>query len=156
MTQTSLHSFAQPNNANFSTPLPTPGNGQLARMETHRMKLSVAIVSVFGDIDQTNALTFSEYSLGQLVSCHGLILDLTGVEFFGAAGFSELHRISVSCARAGITWALIPGAAVSLILRVCDPDGLLPAIDTVSAALNSFPGSASNADQHRKNTSKMR
>lgn len=156
MTRTSLHPSVQPNDTNFSTPLPTPAKGQLARMETHRVKLSVTIVSVVGDIDQTNALTFSDYSLGQLVSCHGLILDLTGVEFFGAAGFSELHRISVSCARAGITWALIPGTAVSLILRVCDPDGLLPAIDTVSAALTSFPGSAPNVDQHRKYTSKMR
>lgn len=76
----------------------------------------------------------------------GLILDLTCLEFFGAAGFSALHRISVSCARAGLDWALVPGAAVSLLLRICDPDGWLPVVNTVGAAVARFQGSASDAD----------
>ena len=99
------------------------------------MKSSVAVVSAHGDIDQTNARTLTEYSLAHLVRCRGLLLDLTKLEFFGVAGFSALHRISVSCAPAGIGWAFIPGPAVSLLLRICDPDGLLPAVDTVSTAL---------------------
>ena len=84
------------------------------------------------------------------VRCRALLLDLTNLEFFGIAGFSALHRISVSCARAGIGWALVPSAAVSLLLRICDPDGLLPAVDTVSTALARLHGSASNAD-HSEN-----
>ena len=103
------------------------------------MKSSVAVVSAHGDIDQTNVRTFTEYALAQLARCRGLILDLTRLEFFGAAGFSALHRISVSCARAGLDWALVPGAAVSLLLRICDPDGWLPTVNTVGAALASLP-----------------
>ncbi len=114
------------------------------------MKSSVAIVSAHGDIDQTNVRTFTEYSLAHAVHCRGLILDLTRLEFFGAAGFSALHRISVSCARVGLDWALVPGAAVSLLLRICDPDGWLPAVNTVSAALASLQGSASDADHPEK------
>jgi anti-anti-sigma factor len=140
MTETLLHTSAPPGDAIFST----PDKGQLARLDTHWMKSSVAIVSAHGAIDKTNAHTLTEYSLADLARCRGLILDLTRLEFFGAAGFSALHRISVSCARAGIDWALVPGAAVSLLLRICDPDGFLPAVDTVSAAL-AFPGSASDA-----------
>jgi anti-anti-sigma factor len=140
MTDTLSHSFALPGDAIFST----REKHQLARLDTHWTKSSVAIVSAHGDIDGTNARTLTEYSLADVVRCRGLILDLTGLKFFGAAGFSALHRISVCCARAGTGWALVPGAAVSRLLRICDPDGLLPAVDTVSAALASLQGSASD------------
>ena len=69
------------------------------------------------------------------VRCRGLILDLSGLKFSGTDGFSALHRISVRCAHADIGWMLVPGAAVSRLLRICDPHGSLPAVDTVSAAL---------------------
>jgi anti-anti-sigma factor len=146
MTDTSLYSPPLPGDAISCT----PGKGQLARMDAHWIESSVAIVSAHGDIDQTNARTLTEYSLARLVRCRGLILDLTRLEFFGAAGFSALHRISVSCARAGQDWALVPGAAVSLVLRICDPDGWLPAVNTVSAALASLQGSASDVDHPEK------
>jgi anti-anti-sigma factor len=128
----------------------TSGKGQLARLDAHWMKSSVAVVSAHGEIDQTNARTLTEYSLANLVRCRGLILDLTRLEFFGAAGFSALHQISVSCAHAGTAWSLVPGAAVSVLLRICDPDGLLPAADTVSAALAGLQRSASDAGQPEK------
>jgi len=150
MTDTLSHSCAPPAGVILST----PEKHQLARLDTHWTKSSVAIVSAHGDIDGTNEHTLTEYSLADLVRCRGLILDLTGLEFFGAPGFSALHRISVSCARPGIDWALVPGAAVSLLLRICDPDGLLPAFDTVSAALASLQGSASNTDHSEKTTPK--
>ena len=141
MTDTLLHSAAPLGDATFAT----PDTRQLARLDTHWTESSVAVVSTHGDIDRMNAHTLTEYSLADLARCRGLILDLTRLEFFGAAGFSELHRISVNCARAGIGWALVPGAAVSVVLRVCDPDGLLPAVDTVRAALASVEGSPSDA-----------
>jgi anti-anti-sigma factor len=143
MTDSLMSSSAMPGDAISRT----PRKGQLARLDAHWMKSSVAIVSAHGDIDQTNARTLTEYALAQLARCRGLILDLTRLEFFGAAGFSALHRISVSCAGAGLDWALVPGAAVSLLLRICDPDGRLPAVNTVSAALASLHGSASDADR---------
>jgi anti-anti-sigma factor len=145
MSDTSLRSSALADDATFPMPFSTPSDGPLARWDTHWVKSSVAVVTAHGDIDQTNARTLTEYSLGHLVRCRGLLLDLTNVEFFGVAGFSALHRISVSCAPTGIGWALVPGPAVSLVLRICDPDGLLPAVDTVSTALARLQGSASNA-----------
>ncbi|MGO9508375.1 MAG: STAS domain-containing protein [Mycobacterium sp.] len=146
MTDTLSHFAAPLGDATFAT----PDTGQLARLDTHWMESSVAVVSAHGDIDSMNAHTLTEYSLANLARCRGLILDLTRLEFFGAAGFSELHRISVSCARAGIGWALVPGVAVSVVLRVCDPDGLLPAADTVRAALAGVGESASDADDPEK------
>jgi anti-anti-sigma factor len=96
---------------------------------------SVAIVSAYGDIDATNASTLTDYALVNAVRRRGLILDLSGLEFFGADGFSALYRVSVSCARAEMGWLMVSGAAVSRLLRICDPHGSLPAVDTVGAAL---------------------
>jgi anti-anti-sigma factor len=112
--------------------------GRLARLDTYWAKSSVAIVSVHGDIDGTNAHTLTDHSFAYLAHCRGLILDLTRLEFFGAAGFLALHRIGQTCEGAGIGWAVIPGAAASRLLRVCDPDGSLPAAATASAALASL------------------
>jgi anti-anti-sigma factor len=99
---------------------------------------SVAIVSAYGDIDASNASTLVDYALVNAVRCRGLILDLSRLEFIGTEGFSALHKVSVRCARAEIRWMVVPGAAVSRLLRLCDPHGLLPTVDTVEAALASL------------------
>lgn len=150
MTDTLLRPCAPPGDAILSMPFSEPDTAQLARLDTHWTTSSVAIVSAHGDIDRANAHTLIECSLADLARCRGLILDLTHVEFFGAAGFSALHGISDSLAQSGIDWVLVPGAAVSPLLRICDPVGLLPAVDTVSAALASFKGTASDVDHPEK------
>jgi anti-anti-sigma factor len=91
------------------------------------LKSSVAIISAHGEIDGSNADTLAEYTLGHLRGCRALILDLRGLDFFGARGFAALHTVSAGCAHAGIGWALAPSAAVSRVLRICDPQGTLPA-----------------------------
>ena len=103
---------------------------------------SVTIVSAHGEIDGANASALTDYALVKAMRCRGLILDLSGLEFFGAEGFSALHRVSVCCARTGMGWVMVPGAAVSRLLRICDPHGSLPAVDTVVAAM------ANLQDQH--------
>lgn len=105
------------------------------RFDTRWTMSSVAIVSAYGDIDASNASTLTDYAVVNAVRCRGLILDLSGLEFFGTEGFSALHRVSVRCARADIGWMLVSGAAVTRLLRVCDPHGSLPRVDTVGAAL---------------------
>jgi anti-anti-sigma factor len=115
--------------------LSQPWQGHTARFEIRRLKSSVAVISAHGDIDASNAGTLAEYTLGHVMGCRGLILDLRGLDFFGATGFSALHKVSAGCARAGIGWALVPGAAVSRVLRICDPQGTLPAASTLDAAL---------------------
>ena len=106
-----------------------------ARFDTRWTMSSVAIVSAFGDIDASNASALTEYALVNAVRCRGLILDLSGLKFCGTEGFLALHRVSVRCARADIGWMVVSGAAVSRLLRLCDPHGSLPTVDTVDAAL---------------------
>lgn len=109
-----------------------------ARFDTRWTLSSMAIVSAYGDLDATNASTLTDYALVNAVRCRGLILDLSGLEFFGTEGFSTLHRVSVRCARAGMGWVVVPGGAVSRLLQICDPHGSLPAVDTVDAALSNL------------------
>ncbi len=115
--------------------LSQPWEGRAALLASRRLKSSVAVIRAQGGIDASNADSLTEYTLGQLMRCRGLILDLRDLDFFGTEGFSALHRVSVCCARAGIGWAVVFGAAVSRVLRICDPEGLLPAAGTVEAAM---------------------
>jgi anti-anti-sigma factor len=132
VTETELsHPFVLPDSGVLSQ----PWEGHTARLEIRRLKSSVAVISAHGEIDASNAGTLAEYTLGHVTGCRGLIIDLRGLDFFGAKGFSALHKVSAGCARAGIGWALVPGVAVSRVLRICDPQGTLPAASTLGAAL---------------------
>jgi anti-anti-sigma factor len=114
--------------------LSQPWERHTTRLAHRRLRSSVAVISAQGHIDASNADTLTEYTLGHLMGCRGLILDLRGLDFFGTEGFSALHRVSVCCARAGIGWAVVSGEAVSRVLRIVDPQGLLPAASRVEAA----------------------
>jgi anti-anti-sigma factor len=112
-----------------------PWVGHTARFAGRVLRSSVAVISAEGDIDASNVDALTEYTLGRVNGYRGLVLDLSGLDFFGAEGFSALHRISVNCARVGTGWAIVPGSAASRVLRICDPQDSLPLADTVEAAL---------------------
>jgi anti-anti-sigma factor len=99
----------------------------------------VTVISARAHIDASNADTLTEYILGHLTGCRGLIIDLSGVDFFGTEGFSALHRVSVCCARAGIAWAVVPSDAVTRVLRIGDPQGLLPTAEAAMALIQDQP-----------------
>ena len=124
----------------FATSRSNRDLGRSARLHTRWTNSAVAIVSIVGDVDSTNAGDLAEYVLSDLAPCRALILDMTRLEFLGAAGFSALKRISLNCNGAGMSWALVPGDTTSRLLRICDPEGTLPAVGTVSAALATLVG----------------
>ncbi|MGA9492265.1 MAG: STAS domain-containing protein [Mycobacterium sp.] len=115
--------------------LSKPWESRPTRLARRRLRSSIAVVSAHGHIDASNANTLTEYTVGHLTGCRGLIIDLSYLDFFGTDGFSALHRVSVCCAHAGIAWVVVPSDAVSRVLRICDPHGLLPAASTVDAAI---------------------
>ena len=104
--------------------LSQPWEGHTARFASRRLRSSVAVIRADGGIDASNADALTEYTLGHLMRCRGLILDLRDLDFFGTEGFSALHRVSVCCARAGIGWAVVSGDAVSRLLRIVRSTGL--------------------------------
>lgn len=105
-----------------------------ARFRAAPRSPSATVVSAHGEIDAVNAQQFADFAVSH-AGC-GLILDLSGVEFFGTAGFSALHTLNVRCAEVDVRWTLVPSAAVRRLMQICDPDGTLPSSDTVAAALD--------------------
>ncbi|HEX7427008.1 MAG TPA: STAS domain-containing protein [Mycobacterium sp.] len=107
-----------------------------ASFATRWLQPSVAVITAHGDLDASNAQDFVDYTLRHAARTQRLALDLSGVDFFGTAGFSALHTLNVRCAGAGVEWVLVPSNAVSRLLRICDPDSALPIAATVPAALS--------------------
>jgi anti-anti-sigma factor len=120
--------------------LSQPWESHTTRVAYRRLRSSVAVISAHGHIDASNAETLTEYIMGHLMRCRGLILDLRDLDFFGTDGFSALHRVAVCCANPGIGWAVVTSDAVSRVLRIGDPQGLLPAASTVDAAMAIIQG----------------
>jgi anti-anti-sigma factor len=115
-----------------------------ASFATRWLQPSVAVITAHGELDASNAQEFVDYALRDAERTQRLALDLSGVEFFGTAGFSALHTLNVRCAGAGVEWVLVPSSAVSRLLRICDPDSTLPMAPTMPAALSRL-----RADQRR-------
>ena len=99
-----------------------------------------AVITVHGEIDAANSQEFVDYALRHGDRISRLVLDLSGVDFFGTSGFSALHTLNVQCAGEAIEWASVPSAAVMRLLRICDPDSTLPVFGTVDAALSACQG----------------
>ena len=111
-----------------------------AHFATRRLPPSTSVITAHGELDAANAQEFVDYALRDASHTDRLVLDLTGVDFFGTAGFSALHSVNVRCAGEKIEWALAPSSAVTRLLRICDPDSALPICTSVAAALSAVQG----------------
>lgn len=96
---------------------------------------SGAVIAANGEIDAANAKPLAEYVQRCADRCEWLVLDLSDLEFIGTAGFSALQAISARCTQASICWTMVPGLAVSTLLRVCDPESRLPIAESLTTAL---------------------
>ncbi|MCW1958886.1 MAG: STAS domain-containing protein [Mycobacterium sp.] len=104
-------------------------------VRTRELSATTVLVAAFGEIDAASAAALSERIEEHLVGYRQLVLDLSRLEFFGTAGYSVLHRVQSRCARAGVDWVLVPGPEVERLLRVCDPDGILPRATNIVSAV---------------------
>jgi anti-anti-sigma factor len=111
-----------------------------AHFATRWLQPSTVIVTAHGELDAANTQQFVDYAVRQASHIARLVLDLSGVKFFGTAGFSALHAVNVRCAAAGVDWALVPSPMVTRLLRICDPDSALPIYATVQAAVAELQG----------------
>jgi anti-anti-sigma factor len=101
------------------------GRGKLA-FSTEWLNPEVVRISVQGEIDATNEAELRDYVFGRAANCKILILNLHEVSFFSTAGFSALLTIDDRCARAAVNWMVVPSAAVSRVLDICDREFTIP------------------------------
>jgi anti-anti-sigma factor len=118
---------------------PPEGERQIsgrADFEACHLSATRVCVVVRGDVDATN-----REALGHFVQRHTgisrqLVLDLSGVDFFGAQGFTALYYIAVQCARRDVDWLIVANRMVRRIVDICDTASELPVIGSLDAALD--------------------
>ncbi len=114
------------------------------REHRQRLRISVdrisscTVITVHGEVDAANAGDVSKYVVDQLAGCCQLLFDLGELDFFGIEGISALHKINAECADRGIPWLLVAAGRVSRVLRICDPEGVLPTAGSAPAGLTAL------------------
>ena len=104
-------------------------------VRVRELSASTVLVAAFGEIDAATAADLSERIEHHMDGYRQLVLDLSRLEFFGTAGYSVLHRVHLRCVRAGVDWVLVSGPEVQRLLRVCDPDAILPTAPNIVSAV---------------------
>ncbi len=97
---------------------------------------SSVLITANGELDASNANQLADYVQRCAANAKSVILNLSGLEFFGTAGFSALHTINVRCAATDVRWVVVPNKAVSRLLQICDPDHALPLAESVPDSLD--------------------
>lgn len=125
--------------ANSAVPLAIPrppapaANPEILRVR--ELSAVTILVAAFGGIDAANADDYAARIDAHLSGYRQLVLDLSRLEFFGTAGYSVLHRVHARCAHTGVDWVLVPGSEVTRLLRICDPDAILPTAPNIVSAV---------------------
>jgi anti-anti-sigma factor len=112
-----------------------PWENRTARFSAEWGPSSVEITA-HGELDASNANQFADYVQRCVAHSKSAIVNLSGLDFFGTAGFSALHTINVRCAGADVRWTVVPSRAVSRLLRICDPDNTLPIVEAAPSSLD--------------------
>lgn len=81
--------------------------------------IDLAVITVTGEVDAANTRRLLDYILGKVLLCRRMVLDLTGVGFFGSDGYWMLKTVESRCALADIELTVLPGARVGRALQIC-------------------------------------
>lgn len=116
---------------------PDTGGTSLLTVTLHSPRPSTEVCTAVGEIDIATAPDFQQQLRAALSRApHYLLIDLTQVTFFGAAGVSCLHDLASTCTD-GSKLALIGGGSspAAKVLRLCPPHEKLPCFDDLPHAL---------------------
>jgi anti-anti-sigma regulatory factor len=115
--------------------LPVDCNGAAVRAQCRHL---ATVVTISGSVDATNVDQVIDYAQRFNLPDKPLVIDLTGVESFGAQAVRLLYAVDDACGAAGLEWAVIPSQAVSLTLLMTHGDIDFPTATTVHEALQHF------------------
>jgi anti-anti-sigma factor len=118
----------------MAIPQPAGASG-VDLVRVRELSATTVLVAAFGEIDAASAGDLCQSIEGHLGGYRQLVLDLSRLTFIGTAGYSVLHRVHSRCVGSAVNWVLVPGKEVDRLLRVCDPDGILPTAPNIVAAV---------------------
>lgn len=88
-----------------------------AQIRAHCRHLAT-VVTIRGDIDAVNVDRVGEHIRRFVLGGSPLVLDLTDVNHFAAAGISLVHRLDEACRAAGVEWTLVASPAAMELLGI--------------------------------------
>ena len=116
------------------------GNGTFdcggAQIRAHCRHLAT-VVTIRGEIDAVNVDQVSEYIRRFIHGGNPVVLDLSDLNHFAAAGISLLHELDEHCRAAGVEWTLVASPAVVELLGDYGED-LVPFTSSVREALHNL------------------
>jgi anti-anti-sigma regulatory factor len=115
--------------------LPFDCNGAAVRAQCRHL---ATVVTITGAVDASNVDQVIDYARRFNLPDNPFVLDLSGLDTFGAQAVRLLYAVDDACAAVGLEWALIPSQAVSLTLLVTHEDISFPTATTVHEALQYF------------------
>lgn len=104
-------------------------------VRARELSASTVLIAAYGEVDAASAGGLSDRIEHHLAGYRQLVLDLSRLGFFGTAGLPVLHRVHSRCASNGVHWMLVPGPEVQRLLRICDPNRILPTAPNIVAAV---------------------
>src|SRR6201997_1006828 len=94
------------------------------------------VVTSRGVIDPANVDWVGAYILRFILGSNPVVLDLSDVSHFAAAGISLLPGFDEDCRAAGVEWTLVAGPAVSELLH--GDEDVFPLTSSVREALHNL------------------
>lgn len=102
----SKHTHAQPGSAGLE-------------FATEWRDIDLAVITVTGDVDAANTHRLLDYTLGKVLLCRRMILDLSHLRFFASDGYWMLKTLESRCVLADIEFTLVTGHLVGRVLQIC-------------------------------------
>lgn len=76
------------------------------------------VVTIRGEIDAVNVDRVSQHIRRFILGGNPVVLDLSDVGHFAAAGISLVHRLDEDCRAAGVEWTLVASPAAMELLGI--------------------------------------
>ena len=96
------------------------------------------MVTIRGEIDAANVDRVGEYIRRFILESNPVVLDLSDVSYFAAAGIWLLHRLDEDCRAAGVEWTLVASPAILGLLGGDRDEGMFPITLSVHEALRNL------------------
>lgn len=123
----------------------TAGSAHAATFATRWLPQSAAVITVHGELDAASAPEFATYAMRHTFHTRRLVVDLSGVEFFGTAGLAALEELDGRCSATSVAWGFTSCAVVDRVLKFST--AALPVYPTVSKALTDLDVKATRSLQ---------
>jgi anti-anti-sigma factor len=105
---------------------------------TARANPLAMVLTISGEVDAANALHVRRQICRYVTAGQRLVIDMSGVEFLAVQGLQDLFELAEEFGSADVRWMLVASGAVRKPMQICGLDNSLPAVDSLSEALQSF------------------